>query len=202
MSSRQPETDSKLKSASESSEQSCWDCPDAEIVHTTTGDKYAFCPPSKWKETGCAAKLLAAVKLPIAARAGTRILIADSLVIARREIAAFLKEYGFEICGEAGDGRQAVEQALGSKPDIVLMDVTMPRMGGFDAARDILQASPMTQIIIMTTRTQPELATEAKKIGARGYISKGHAAAVLVEAIDLVLQGQTYFEPASQLQPY
>ncbi len=75
----------------------------------------------------------------------------------------------------------------------------MPGMGGFDAARAILQASPMAQIIVLTIRSQPELVAEAKRIGARGYVSKGSAAAVLVEAIDAVSHGQTYFEATPQL---
>jgi DNA-binding NarL/FixJ family response regulator len=130
---------------------------------------------------------------------GTRILIADSFILARQEIAAFLKDCGFDICGEAENGKQAVEKALAFKPDIVLMDITMPGMGGFDAARDILQASPMAQIIILTIRSQPELVAEAKRVGARGYVSKGSAAAFLIEAIDAVSQGQTYFEAKPQL---
>jgi DNA-binding NarL/FixJ family response regulator len=131
-----------------------------------------------------------------AARVETRILIADDLLLVRQGIAAFLKESGFEICGEAANGTEAVEKTLALKPDIVLMDVTMPRMGGFDATEKILRASPTTRIILLTIQNLPEMSAKARTAGARGYVSKGNAAAVLMEAINAVLHGQTYFEAA------
>jgi DNA-binding NarL/FixJ family response regulator len=134
------------------------------------------------------------IRIRSAAHVETRILIADDLLLVRQGIAAFLKESGFEICGEAANGKEAVEKTLALKPDIVLMDVTMPRMGGFDATENILRASPTTRIILLTIQSLPEMTAKAKTIGARGYVSKGNAAAVLIEAINTVLHGQTYFE--------
>ena len=74
----------------------------------------------------------------------------------------------FEICGEACDGKEAVEKALALKPDVILMDVTMPVMNGLDAARAILRASPGMRIILLTMHDSSQIAAHAKAVGAAG----------------------------------
>ena len=130
-----------------------------------------------------------------------RILIVDDHPLVRRGTVSFLgSDRRFEICGEACDGKEAVEKALALKPDVILMDVTMPVMNGLDAARAILRASPGMRIILLTMHDSSQIAAHAKAVGAAGYVLKSSASEVLVEAINAVSRGGTYFA-ANKNQP-
>lgn len=124
------------------------------------------------------------------------VLIADDHALFRQGVAALLAGTSprLQICAEARNGKEAVEKTLALQPDIVLMDVSMPVMGGFDATRNILYASPASRIIFLTTYTSPQVAAEARKAGAKGYVAKGDVSDVLIQAIDAVSNNQTYFE--------
>src|SRR5580704_17988324 len=123
-----------------------------------------------------------------------RILIADDHEVVRRGIRALLEHRpGWEVCGEAGDGREAVEKTRQLKPDLVLLDIGMPNLNGIDAARQILANSPATHILILTMHYSQQVVQEALAVGARGFILKSDAGRDLVTAVDAVQHNRTFF---------
>lgn len=101
------------------------------------------------------------------------ILIVDDMPVIRRALRRYLEqEKRWEICGEAENGKVAVEQVQRLHPDIVLLDLCMPVMNGLDAARAIKAIAPSTQILMFTLHTYPQLLEEARKVGIAGVISK------------------------------
>jgi DNA-binding NarL/FixJ family response regulator len=99
----------------------------------------------------------------------TRILIADDHEIVRSGLRKIIQSRaGWEIIGEAGDGREAVEKALETMPDVVVLDYSMPVVTGLEAARQILQQLPKTEVLILTMHTSEALFTELISAGARG----------------------------------
>ena len=123
-----------------------------------------------------------------------RILIVDDHVVVRRGLRALLEgQAGIEISGEANNGVEALEQAKRAKPDLVLLDLTMPEMNGLDAARAIREASPQTDILVLTMHFSEELAREVLRCGAMGYLLKTDAENDLLAAVDHVRHRQTFF---------
>jgi DNA-binding NarL/FixJ family response regulator len=101
------------------------------------------------------------------------ILIADDKPQIRRIIRGMLEAHpGWEVCAEAEDGIQAVGRAKQSKPDVIVLDLAMPEMNGFEAAREISSALPGTPILLNTLYASPQVEKEAEKIGVLGVISK------------------------------
>ena len=124
----------------------------------------------------------------------TRILIVDDQPHIRKLVRGFLKnEAGWEICGEAADGQQAVEQAEALKPQVILLDIQLPVMNGFDAAKQILMASPRVLILILSIHQEAHYAQGAKDCGARGFLPKHHVAEHLVPAVAALLRGELHF---------
>jgi DNA-binding NarL/FixJ family response regulator len=125
---------------------------------------------------------------------GLRILIADDHEVARQGIRALLETHpGWEVCAEAKDGREAVELATNSKPDIVLLDIGMPNLNGLDAARQILAMSPTIRILILTMHDAEQVVREVLAAGARGFVLKSDAARDLVAAVDALQHRRTFF---------
>ena len=125
---------------------------------------------------------------------GLRILIADDHEVARQGIRALLESHpGWEVCAEAKDGREAVELATNSKPDIVLLDIGMPNLNGLDAARQILAVSPAIRILILTMHDAEQVVREVLAAGARGFVLKSDAARDLVAAVDALQHRRTFF---------
>jgi len=126
----------------------------------------------------------------------TRILICDDHTLFVEGIKAMLRnEPTLEIVGEARDGRQAVEQVKHLKPDLLLMDVSMPDMNGFDATRQVHKFDPTVKVLILTMHDEEELVARCLEAGADGYIIKDAPASQLLYAIEMVQKGERYLSP-------
>jgi len=122
------------------------------------------------------------------------ILLADDHDLMRQGIRTLLEmQHNFEICAEARDGVEAVEKAIENRPDVVVLDVSMPKMNGLDAARQIRAQLPDTRILIFTVHDTNEMVREMLVAGAHGYILKSDASTHLAAAIEAVSQSDLYF---------
>lgn len=122
-----------------------------------------------------------------------RILIADDHEVVRRGVRAVLEaEAGWVVCGEASSGREAVTRTVELRPDVVVLDVSMPELNGLEATRQIRRLVP-TKILILTVHASDQVVTEVLEAGADGYVLKTDAGRKLVEAIHALLQQQTFF---------
>jgi DNA-binding NarL/FixJ family response regulator len=123
-----------------------------------------------------------------------RILIADDHETVRKGLCSILGSRGdVAVCGEATNGREAVEQALRLMPDLAIMDITMPTLDGLSATRQLVKLLPDLPVLILSMHDNAGAMREAQAAGARGYISKGEAGTQLFKAIDAVLKGGTFF---------
>lgn len=124
-----------------------------------------------------------------------RILIVDDHEVLREGVKSFLSRSrpDWEICGEATDGDEGIRCAQELEPDLIILDVTMPRMNGFEALSRMRQLGLRTPVLIFTTH---RLAADVPKVGAQGYVLKSEAAHQLVLAIDTLLVGGTFFGAA------
>jgi DNA-binding NarL/FixJ family response regulator len=124
-----------------------------------------------------------------------RILLADDSPEIRRSVKSLLEQGGFEIVGEAADGREAVQLAHALEPDVAILDISMPRLNGLGAAREIHEACPGTRVILLTVHTGAHQVLEAASSGIRGYVVKAEASEDLVRAVDEVSRGGIFFSP-------
>ena len=123
-----------------------------------------------------------------------RILIADDHPLIRKAVRAVLETRpDFEITGEAEDGAQAVEEVRRTKPDAVVLNITMPVLNGFDAAREIKTSAPHAAIVILSSHADKIIVEQAKEIGVNGFVEKSQASKALVAAIDAALRGEQLF---------
>lgn len=126
-----------------------------------------------------------------------RILIADDHGVIRAGLRALLDGLPeITVVGEASDGSEAVAKAIELKPDILLMDLSMPLMGGIDATRQLSQTEPGTRILILTVHEDESLLKEVIRAGAAGYIVKRAAQEDLLHAIGVVARGDLYVHPS------
>jgi DNA-binding NarL/FixJ family response regulator len=125
-----------------------------------------------------------------------RILVADDHEVVRRGLRALLETRpGWEICGEATTGREAVAKALELKPDLVVLDITMPELNGLEATRQILKALPRTEVLVLTIHESEQVVHEVLDAGARGYVLKSDAGRDLVAAVQALSQHKPFFTP-------
>jgi response regulator NasT len=121
-----------------------------------------------------------------APRPARRVLIAEDEALIRLDLAEMLREEGYEVVGEAGDGQEAVELAELLRPDLVIIDVKMPRRDGIDAASEIA-AKRIAPIVMLTAFSQRDLVERARDAGAMAYLVKPFTAGDLVPAIELAV---------------
>ena len=121
-----------------------------------------------------------------------RILMADDHQIVRDGLKALLAREGFDVIGEAADGQEAARLASRLAPDVVVLDLAMPRLNGLDAAREILRSTPRTGIVLLTMHAEEHQILEAMRAGVRGFVVKTQAAEELVRAIKAVAGGQMH----------
>ena len=118
-----------------------------------------------------------------------RLLLVDDFEVVRKGLKNLLGgNECWEICGEAEDGREAVDKVTELAPDVVLLDVTMPVMNGFQAASEIRRRSPQTKIVIFTMHESPRIAEEAKRAGADAYVAKSAPLDVIESTISNLLE--------------
>src|ERR1700691_6610013 len=123
-----------------------------------------------------------------------RILLADDHPVVRRGLRAILEtQRDIEVCGEAADGGEPVDLTKKAKPDLVLLDLTMPEMSGLEVTTAVRECSPETDVLVLSMHFSEELAREVLRCGALGYMLKSDADSELLEAIDRVRRRQPFF---------
>ena len=123
-----------------------------------------------------------------------RILVADDHPVFRLGLCSLLSSHeGWEICGEAGDGRQAVEKCKGLKPDLLILDICLPHLNGVDAARQILNNNPAQKILVVTDVNSEQVVQDCLAAGVRGWIFKSDAIKDLTLAVEELLRNKPAF---------
>ncbi len=122
-----------------------------------------------------------------------RILLVDDHPIVRQGLKTLLEgRSGWEVIGEASDGAEAIEKAKSLNPDVMVLDVTMPRMNGLEACRVLRRQSPELEILFVTQHDSPQMMREALEAGARGYVVKSNAARDLLAAVEAVSEHRVF----------
>src|SRR5215471_1091509 len=143
-------------------------------------------PPSSRSQT----QLIMAPLKPI------RILLADDHNVIRKGLRLLLESQpGFTVVAEAANGQQAVELAAETRPDVAVLDISMPRLAGTDAAERITELLPATGVVILSVHSDEGYVMRSLKAGAKGYLLKDSAESDLVEAIRAVSEGKAFFSP-------
>ena len=125
-----------------------------------------------------------------------RVLVADDHTIVRQGLVGILKASPeIDVVAEASDGNEAVEKALKTKPDVVVLDVSMPRLSGIEAARRIHESLPAARILVLTMHDDEEYILKMVRAGASGYLLKDGAASELLAGIRNLKAGKTHFGP-------
>jgi two-component system, NarL family, nitrate/nitrite response regulator NarL len=130
----------------------------------------------------------------------TRIVIVDDHDVVRQGVRSIIAKARpeWEICGEAANGEQAVQSVVTVRPDVVVLDITMPVMNGLEAASKIVKLVPSCRVLVLTMHESERLCADIQLIGAHGYVQKSQAGRDLVRAIDHLLTGGTFFSPEAQ----
>jgi len=145
------------------------------------------------------AQLASCIEMPRRLLAGgggglIRILVADDSEVVRRGLEDLLRQHaGWEVCGEAVDGREAVQKVEQLVPDVVVLDFSMPGMNGIEAARQILQVRPSTRIVLCSMYLDRQLASLAETAGIRSLLSKSNVSRI-IKGVEAALRGETFDE--------
>jgi two-component system response regulator NreC len=123
-----------------------------------------------------------------------RVVLADDHALVRQGLKALLEREGFQVAGEASDGQELIRLVANVRPEIAILDVSMPILNGIDAARE-LQKSSSTKTILLTRHDEDQYVTEALRAGVKGYVLKNQVATDLVHAIREVSRGGVYLSP-------
>jgi len=123
-----------------------------------------------------------------------KILIVDDQALVRRAVRQLLEsERGWQICGEAADGKDAINKLRSLHPDVVIMDLSMPVMGGLEATREIHRSAPAVQVLILTLYDLPDLARKVQEAGAQGCVLKSNSFRDLIPAVASLGKRQPFF---------
>jgi two-component system response regulator NreC len=125
-----------------------------------------------------------------------RLLLADDHDLVRQGLKALLERQGFQVVCEASNGQEALRLATQNKPDVAIIDISMPVMNGVDAAREMAKSSPKTRVILLTQHDEDQYVTEALRAGVKGYVLKNQAASDFLHAIQEVCRGSVYLSPS------
>jgi CheY-like chemotaxis protein len=115
-----------------------------------------------------------------------RILIADDHEAVRRGLRSALVGAGWQVCGEAVNGQEAIQRTMELKPDLIILDVSMPNIGGLEAAREIIKSSPQTKILVFTMHESKQIRDETANIGVHGMAVKSAPLSTLLATIDSI----------------
>jgi DNA-binding NarL/FixJ family response regulator len=126
---------------------------------------------------------------------GLRLFLADDHIIVRQGLKAILEQEGFEIVGEASDGRSAVLACATLKPAVAILDLAMPLLNGIDAARGVLKHCPETKVVVLTVYSEASYVLAGLRAGVKGFVLKTNAASSLVQAIEAVMNSDSYLSP-------
>lgn len=124
-----------------------------------------------------------------------RVLIVDDHEVVRKCVRSLLAESHYDVCGEGVDGVDALEKAKQLQPDVIVMDVSMPKLNGLDATRQVLGILPCAEVLILTQHESPEMVRQAFKAGARGYVVKSSIAKNLLLAMEKVSRHESFLDP-------
>ena len=124
-----------------------------------------------------------------------RLMIVDDHQMLREGLRRSMSEIGFDVIGEASDGDEAVTRATAQRPDVILMDVTMPRMDGVEACRQVKDALPDTHIVMLTMHADQSVLADAIRAGASGYLVKDCSTDEIADAVKIAAAGQTALSP-------
>jgi len=123
-----------------------------------------------------------------------RILVADDHEVVRQGVRTLLEaQPDWDVCGEAADGREAVEMTKRLKPDVIILDITMPNLNGLEATRQILKADPKARVLILTMHESDQVVREVLDAGARGYVLKSDAGRNLIAAVEALWLHNSFF---------
>jgi len=129
-----------------------------------------------------------------------RVLIADDHTLVRESLVGLLQgDAGIVVVAQAADGVETVEKALATRPDVVVTDLSMPRLGGLEVVRRLREALPDTRVLVLTMHKEDEYVLQAVRAGASGYLVKDSAAADLLAAVRSLHAGRGYFGPQAAM---
>ena len=126
-----------------------------------------------------------------------RLLLGDDHTLVRHGLRKILEERpDWEVVAEVGDGREAVREAVAHKPDVAIIDISMPLLNGIDATQQIIKRVPETRVLLLSMHSDEAYVTRALQAGAAGYLLKDSAGKDLIKGVATVAAGQSYFSPA------
>jgi len=122
--------------------------------------------------------------------------LADDHILVRQSLKSLLEREGIQVAGEAADGQELISVASNVRPDVAVVDISMPVMNGMEAAAELRRASPQTRTILLTKHDEDQYVTESLRAGVKGYVLKNQAATDLIHAIQQVSRGGFYLSPS------
>ncbi len=130
-----------------------------------------------------------------------RVLLVDDHEVVRRGVRSLLSQTKYEVCGEAVDGQDALDKARQLKPDVIIMDVSMPRLNGLEATRQVRSSLPNCEVLILSQHESPEMVRQAINVGARGFVAKRSIGKDLISALESVTRKESFFGTAELKNP-